>query len=214
MWLLLTVLLLLLIATLTVAMQLDDNPSMQRLDQHGADSDSEMQLDDALKMAVRYMLQNDLAKAEMLLSETLIRHRNNADCWMLYGSVFYRQGQYSRAAHAFRQVLKLQPDNAAGYNNLAESLIKAKKFDEAIAALTIAAKLAPDHGEILLNAANLFALRQQNEQAMNFLQQALAKGVAPERVARHRALVTLLERTALPPTLPDNVNNSSTPAGK
>lgn len=193
MWLLLLSLLVLLIATLLIAMQLDSKSYLQR-GSHGSEAGGRLPLEEALNIAVKYLLNEELAQADKLLTETLIHYPESAECWMLSGSVCYRQRRYEKAEQAFRQTVKLQGNNAAAFNNLAESLVKLDRLDEAVNALSKAVELAPGNGEIWLNGAKLFARLQQDERALNFLQQALKNGAAAEQIARQEELVKLLER--------------------
>jgi|GEM_PF-2379362 len=63
------------------------------------------------------------------------------------GSIYMEKGHFSAAEHEFRAVLNVQPDNTDAHFNLAVSLIKQKRFDEAVEA----------HGEWYRSAHALFA---------------------------------------------------------
>ena len=71
---------------------------------------------------------------------------------------------------------------------------KLKRYPEARAAISNALLLSPNRGEILLNAASLYALMKQDKQALHFLKLALDNGITPEEISDIKELVHLLER--------------------
>lgn len=192
-WPLLALLMALLTATLFLTLKLDRKPAMQRpapdivYPEH-------VELEKILQEVLELMRSGKLTAAQSLLTAALKEHPDNSDVWMLRGSVYYRQELFDRAAHAFAVVEQQQPDNAAASNNLAESLIRLQRFDEARAAIARAVKLLPDNGEILLNAAGLHALLHDDKAALFFLKKAMENGITPEMISMHRELVKLLER--------------------
>ena len=112
----------------------------------------------------------------------------------MIGTMYFKQEKYEQAEQAFRHVLRRNPDNAAGFNNLSETLIKLKRLQEAEIAIINALHLAPKQREILLNAASLYAQLKNDKQALKYLKQAMDNGISPEEVAEHIELVGLLER--------------------
>lgn len=192
-WPLLGVLLLLLTATLLLILKLERHPSMQR-PMPDVTYQQHWELDDVLEAVLYLMRKNRLNEAQSLLTAALLKYPDNSDIWMLRGSVYYRQDRFDQAAHAFAMVQKYQPDNAAASNNLAESLIQLKRFGEARTAIDKAAELAPENGEIMLNAAGIYALMKDDKSALQYLKRALENGVVPEKVTDHPELIRLLER--------------------
>lgn len=192
-WPLLAILLLLLIATLLLTMKLERQPAMQR-PMPDVQYQQHWELNDVLEAVLYLMRKNRLNEAQSLLTAALLKYPDNSDIWMLRGSVYYRQDRFEQAAHAFAMVQKYQPDNAAASNNLAESLIHLKRFHEARQAIDKAVALAPENGEILLNAAGLYALVKNDKTALYYLKQALKNGIMPEKVSDHPELIRLLER--------------------
>lgn len=192
-WLLLGLLMALLTATLLLTLTLDRKPAMQR-PSPDITYPEHWELDKVLQEVLQLMRQNQLTAAQSLLTAALKEYPDNSDVWMLRGSVYYRQELFDRAAHAFAVVEQQQPDNAAACNNLAESLIRLQRFDEARNAIARAVRLQPDNGEILLNAAGLYALLHDDKAALYFLKKAMENGITPEMISMHRELVKLLER--------------------
>ena len=62
-------------------------------------------------------------------------------------------GDYTHAAEAYIEFLKLRPDEVAGISNLGVVLVKLGRYDEAIAEYEAAEKLLPNDPRIELNLA-------------------------------------------------------------
>ena len=193
-FILLFILLAVLSATLVLVLKLDKSSDMQSAVGENSYSDKKISLAETLSNAAELLSRNELVQAENMLSGAIKQYPANAAVWLLSGTVYFRQQNYEAAENAFRHVIRRHPDNAAGYNNLSETLVKLKRFDEAKTAINQALSLAPDNREILLNAANLYAMQHEDNQALKFLMQAMTNGVTPEEISRHKELVRLLER--------------------
>ncbi len=193
-YILLTVLLLVIAFTVLLAMKLDKLPDTQSF---GTDPNSfrkKISEEEAMKTAADLLSANDLVPAEKLLGSAIKQHPASINLWMMIGTMYFKQEKYEQAEQAFRHVLRRNPDNAAGFNNLSETLIKLKRLQEAESAILNALHLAPKQGEILLNAASLYAQLKNDKQALKYLKQAMDNGISPEEVAGHIELVGLLER--------------------
>jgi tetratricopeptide (TPR) repeat protein len=83
--------------------------------------------------------------------------RANADAsmglWRLRGYALQQQQDYSGAIEAYRAVVGRLPEDWESWNNLGNALAAAGRSDEAIAAQTRAADLAPDSPPVRLNLA-------------------------------------------------------------
>ena len=193
-YILLTVLLLVIAFTVLLAMKLDKLPDTQSF---GTDPNSfrkKISEEEAMKTAADLLSANDLVPAEKLLGSAIKQHPASINLWMMIGTMYFKQEKYEQAEQAFRHVLRRNPDNAAGFNNLSETLIKLKRLQEAEIAIINALHLAPKQREILLNAASLYAQLKNDKQALKYLKQAMDNGISPEEVAEHIELVGLLER--------------------
>ena len=132
------------------------------------------------------------AEAELL--KIIQRRPGTPDAWQLLGAVYYRLDRMDAAERAFRHLIRQQPFNAAGYNNLSQTLIRLNRMPEALETALQAAELAPGNGAILLNVAGLYAKERDDKEALYYLRRTLAAGVPPEVIARDTELVRLLER--------------------
>lgn len=74
----------------------------------------------------------------------------------------YSAGRFQESIDSARQVLKIDPDNAAAYNNLAAGYASLGKWDDAIENAEKALKLKPDF-QLAINNLN-WALRGKAEQ--------------------------------------------------
>ena len=189
------VLLLVISVTNLLVMQLNKSPDMQTAgNSDGIQQEIPLKASEVLNKAAELLNNNELAAAERLLIKAIQKHHNNADMWLLLGTVHYRQEKYALAENAFRHLIRRKPDNAAAYNNLCETLKKLQRYSEAKAAIGNALRISPNRGEILLNAASLYAILHEDKQALHFLKRALNNGITPEEISDIKELIHLLER--------------------
>ena len=69
----------------------------------------------------------------------------NIEGWMYFGATLAKLGQWPQAVEALRRVVKLRPDQVAGYCDLAAALIEVGDKSSAHAVLDQAASLDPAH---------------------------------------------------------------------
>ena len=194
-YILLVLLLLIISATILLAMRLDRSPDMMQTSEENIVAVvSKQDLQKVLNNAAELLSKNELYQAEQLLDDTVKQHPANNDLWLLLGTVYFRQEKFDMAENAFRHIIRRTPDSVAGFNNLSTTLVKLKRYNEAKAAIGNALLLAPNNGEILLNAASLYALLKEDNQALTFLKRALDNGIQPEEVSGYIELIRLLER--------------------
>ena len=193
-FILLGILLAVISATIILVIKLDRLPDIQSATEENTYISKNISLTETLNQAAELLNSNELVQAENMLTQAIKQYPANAAIWLLSGTVYFRQQKYEAAENAFRHVIRRHPDNVAGFNNLSETLIKLKRYDEAKSAIAQALYLAPNNGEILRNAAILYALRQEDQQALEFLKRAMGNGINPEDIPKHKELVRLLER--------------------
>src|SRR5215472_6559563 len=75
---------------------------------------------------------------------------------------------YATAEREFKDFLKLEPNNPAGYTNLGVVYMRTKRYSDAIQALEIARKLDPDMLGIDLNLGLAFYRQQDFKQAIPY----------------------------------------------
>ena len=193
-YILLAILLAVIVLGLVLTLQLERSPSMQRMI---SQKPAAAQLTEVYKIindSSNLIENRNLAQAERYLLDALKHYPLNVDIWTQLGTVYYQQDNYEKAAQIFNHILKHQPDNAPAYNNLALSQLKLKQYEQAQTSILNALQLQPKNGEILLNAANLYAVQRKDKAALEYLKRALDRGIRPEDVSGYIELVRLLER--------------------
>jgi tetratricopeptide (TPR) repeat protein len=94
------------------------------------------------------------------------------------------------AVAAYRQAIKLRPDDAKAHYNLGHALRKQKRLDEAVAALRQAVKLRPDYAKAHNNLGNALRKQKAFDEAMAAYRQAIA--LQPDYALAHNNLGTVL----------------------
>jgi len=85
-----------------------------------------------LALTANYYLNvtGELAKAEQAFQEEIDSYPQ-ATAYLNLGVVYAEQGQHEKSAELTREALKLNPDNVATYDNLANSCLALQRFDDA-----------------------------------------------------------------------------------
>lgn len=94
--------------------------------------------------------EGDLAAAALIYKEYSaddVRAANNL------GHIWYKLGDWRRAATSFRKAIKLDPDYCLAWFNLGNALDELSRSGEAIEAYEKALKLCPDYADCLFNLA-------------------------------------------------------------
>jgi serine/threonine-protein kinase len=82
-------------------------------------------------------------EARAVLGEARARMPREREFADLEGSMYYQQGDYASAERAFRRSLVLEPDGVFGYANLAATLLRENRRDEALAVLQRGLRVQP-----------------------------------------------------------------------
>ncbi len=108
------------------------------------------------------------------------------------GQQYLEKGADHEAANAFREVVRLTPDDAAGHYNLGVALLRLRISDEAASSLERAAELQPMDPEIHVAHARALAAKGDLEEAIKAYRRGLS--MAPERLEAAFELGMLLAR--------------------
>ena len=93
------------------------------------------------------------------------------------GLLFEKSNNLKKAGQSYQQSLALQPDDFNTLNRLAMIHIKEKNYTDAIALLSgPMLKIQPDNADIYYNISCLFAIQNDQEKAIEWLDRALEKG--------------------------------------
>lgn len=133
--------------------------------------------------------QRNFAEAERTYRQAAKLEPKNAMVWNDLGLCYARQKKLTDATKMIDYAVKLQPQNKMYRNNLATVLVEAGQTDLAWSHLTAVNDTAVAH----YNMAYLLSQKQQDAQAIEHLEQALA---ADPALAPASALLAKLEGTA------------------
>jgi len=111
--------------------------------------------------------------------------------WNILGAANQGLGRAQAASEAFRQVIKLNPTYADGFNNLGVTLIGQGKFEEAIEAYKEALALKPDYAEVHYNLGNALKDQDKLTEAMEAYNKALV--LKPDHAEAHNNLGVVLK---------------------
>lgn len=112
------------------------------------------------EQALRRMEQDDFAKAEELLQESLVADVTFAPAHNNLGHLYFRQGKYYLAAWEFEYAAKLMPTSGEPLNNLGLIYERIGRFDEAAQRYEAAIAISPDNQEFASNLARLQVRRK------------------------------------------------------
>jgi eukaryotic-like serine/threonine-protein kinase len=73
----------------------------------------------------------ELDKAAQTSREEIQSYGPNLSAYNRLGITYAEQGQYEKASEVYRELVRLEPDEKAGYGNLAMTLVALEHFDEA-----------------------------------------------------------------------------------
>ncbi len=121
----------------------------------------------------RYDLLSDVLDKALKLSKT---DQERADVLFLQGAMYERQKRVQEAEAAFREVLRLTPDNASAMNYLGYMFADQNiKLDEAHKLISKALEYEPNNGAFLDSMGWVYYRMNRLEEAEKYLQQAVEK---------------------------------------
>ncbi len=121
--------------------------------------------------------EKSLTEAVSELEKKIIQQPENVLLYYKMGLLFEQNNNLKKAAHAYQKSLALQPDAFQTLNRLTMIYIKEKRYTDAISLLSgPMIKLQPNNADIYYNIACLFAIQNDQEKAIEWLDRALEKG--------------------------------------
>jgi Flp pilus assembly protein TadD len=120
---------------------------------------------DQLEEAVNSINQNQLGRAEAILTSVLAKAPNDSDALNLMGVVRAKQDRVADAERLFRRALSISPTHVSADINLARLLMTNNRSAEATTFLMQAYKLAPSRPDININLATLYVAKSNFQQA-------------------------------------------------
>ena len=126
-----------------------------------------------------------------LAEENIAKEPANSSWWLVAGYAYSRQKNHARAITCFREMVRLEPDVAEGWNLLAQEYRSAGDSQRAVAVLTQALTALRDSAITLLLLGESYSDLGQFDLAVRPYQQALAldAGLTPAWAGLARAQI-------------------------
>jgi tetratricopeptide (TPR) repeat protein len=126
-----------------------------------------------------YLQRHD--RAAEILNDRIARSRRNYVDYYRLGRVYSAAGKplqqwgavFVRAKELLENMLDKNPDDAVGLSYLALIYTRLGRYNEALPSNTRAHLIAPDNPDVLYNTARMYALRRENEEALEYLRKAI-----------------------------------------
>jgi tetratricopeptide (TPR) repeat protein len=121
-------------------------------------------------------LSKQYKEAINILKKALNFDQNDPSVWFELGSAYERTGNYKKATASFRQVLSINPDDAAAANYLGYMWAEQNKnLDSAEILLEMALELDPENGAYLDSYGWIYYKKGNLEKAELYILKALEK---------------------------------------
>lgn len=161
--------------------------------QHPAASDLKI-------VAADYVMLGDLPDADKWLTAVTQETPKDTEAWYLLGRAKYNENRFEEAIQCFRQTLALQANDVKAEDNLGLSYQGLNRMDEAKAAFETAISWEKDlpvkDAQPYLNLGSLLADQDELQQALAYLQQAVA--LAPHNPKAHEELGRVYDLLKMP----------------
>jgi len=133
----------------------------------------ELEIGDALALAVRMHRHGDLDDAETLYRRILEVAPSHPDAMHFLGVLLHHRGQSDQAIDLIRRSIELDPDQPDRYNNLGNVLVECRRLAEATEAYQQAIALRPDHADAWNNLGALYRAQGRFDEAGTAYQKAI-----------------------------------------
>ena len=147
-------------------------------------------------VGLNYVLLNDYMDADKWLSKSVQVDAHNWETWYYLGRTEYNENHFEQAVNAFRQALKLSPENVKAEDNLGLSYEGLGRRQEAEKmyrdAIRWQSQLLQQNPEPYLDLGILLVEQSRPEDAIPYLRQAVQ--IAPQDPKAHQQLGKAYER--------------------
>lgn len=144
--------------------------------------------------AMAYTSSGDLNKALADYAFCINKEPLDEEAYFCSAHIFEKQGAYAKAAEQYRQLCKVKPKQLDNIGRLANALVKAKLYDEALVHCNKLLALSPDDDELFVLRARCFLGKNNARKALDDLNKAIAltgkgsKEIYCLRSSAHKAL--------------------------
>jgi tetratricopeptide (TPR) repeat protein len=126
-----------------------------------------------LQRAQQAIAQRDWDKAKQVYLLALGLKSDLPDIHYGLAAVFFHLGEYTSAAHHFREVTRLEPARASAYINLGAVLNLLQQYDDAITTLRKAIQLDPQKVDAFYNLGLVYRRKGQPDMAITAYKEAI-----------------------------------------
>src|SRR5438477_3284145 len=109
---------------------------------------SEASVEDALKIGMEHHRAGRFAEAEQIYRQIIAVEPRNGDAWHYLGVLAHQLGQYPQAEQIYRHLLEIHPSWPAPYIQLAETLLRWGRANDAIATCNTGVAACPTSAEL------------------------------------------------------------------
>jgi len=161
-------------------------------DRPGGDSELQLDLPDALKLAVHLHRERQFAEAGVLYEAILESVPDHPDALHFLGVLNHEIGRSDEGIDLIGRAVALVPDHVDMHNNLGNVLSECGRLEAAEAAYRRAIALQPDHVDGYNNLGIVLKEQGRLEEAMNIYRHVLA--FEPEKVETLHNLANVLRK--------------------
>jgi predicted Zn-dependent protease len=140
------------------------------------------------QQAIRHLRKSEYGQAIAIINELIKAEPGNSHHYRFRGDLYRLQGHPNKAIKDFKQIVKLEPESAVGYNGLAEIHLQQDELEQALDYARQAYEKDPDQWVMPYNLGMVEDRLGMAAEAVEHLQAALTASV-PD--ARHRVLIHL-----------------------
>ncbi len=155
-------------------------------------------LEETLNIANGHRLSGNASLAESITHKILEAYPNDANCFQLLAIISYGRGDFNLAAEFYEKIIANGYVSAEVYSNLAASLLREGRNDEAIPALNMALSIDPNFSNAHSNLGQLYLVTGKIDDAITCYEAVLKLDPGNIKVA-YTLRVLKDKRTGSPP---------------
>ncbi|MEM8489332.1 MAG: sulfotransferase [Pseudomonadota bacterium] len=137
----------------------------------------------AFKQASAYVKAEAYASADEILAASLAAHPNDPNLLRMQGISFAHQKRFEEAEAKLTHVVRLAPEHAAAYEDLADVQLAMRSLEPALKSLRSAIKHSPKPGRIEQRLAQLLTISGRNSEAEEVLAASLESDPRRKEIA-------------------------------
>jgi len=144
--------------------------------QSPAPSSADIEVEIAVSNVQKLLAKDDVAGALKLSQAIAGKHQRSAKAWAAFGTLLFKVGKNHEAGQAFSNVVKLDPNDSSGFNNLGNAHALLKDLDKAITCYQKALSLDPKFTKCYANFGRILAQKGNYKDAVIAFRKAIQLG--------------------------------------